>query len=157
MKDKINLPKFLISMISVFLVAIIGSIFTASSVGGWYQTLNKPFFNPPGWLFGPVWTVLYILIGISLYLFLVSKKEPKRTTKIIFKVQLFLNLSWSILFFGINTILGALICIFLLDITLIMNIIYVKPFSKTSAGLLIPYLIWISFATILNLAILILN
>lgn len=131
---------------------ILGSFFTVSSIPNWYATLNKPFFSPPNWIFGPVWTVLYILMGISLYLVWEKKKVPS-----IFWVQLILNLVWSIIFFGMRNPILALIDIGALWISIVLTI---KAFSKINilAGkLLIPYILWVSFASILNLAIVSIN
>jgi translocator protein len=155
----INYLKLIISIFICELAGIIGGFFTASSVLTWYQTLNKPFFNPPNWLFGPVWIVLYFLMGFSLYLIWNNWRKNKtyRLAIIIFIIQLILNLLWSILFFGLKIPLLGFIEIIFLWFAILFTIIYFYKISKISAYLLIPYIIWVSFASILNLFIYILN
>jgi len=152
--------KLIISICIPLLIGFLGSAFTTSSISTWYPELNKPVFNPPSWIFGPVWTLLYIMIGISIYLVWVSKeknKKMKKKTFFIFGIQLFLNFIWSILFFG-NQLIGlAFVDIILLGIAIIFNIYFCYKISKNSAYLLIPYLLWVSFASVLNFAIFILN
>jgi len=140
-------------------IAVTASIFTISQIPVWYSTLNKPSFNPPNWLFGPVWTVLYLLIATAAYLVWqriddsgVYKKA--RTTYII---QLILNFSWSAVFFGMHEVLGALVVIGLLWLSIIALIYYFNKFNKVAAWLLVPYLLWVSFASVLNLYIYLLN
>jgi translocator protein len=147
-------------------VGSLGSIFTSSSVSSWYPTLIKPSFNPPGWIFGPVWTILYILMGIALYLIWtnnITKKRKKVDEKIInmaiiwFFIQLGLNFLWSIMFFGLHSPLLGLINIILLDIAVIITKYKFYQINKTSCYLLLPYLLWITFATVLNFALWYLN
>jgi translocator protein len=159
MKRKNNLVKLAISILIVLVIGFLGSFFTSSSVNEWYPTINKPSFNPPNWLFGPVWTILYVMIGISLYLVwtIKAKEELKKKAYIAFGIQLFLNFLWSFLFFGNQMILGALICILALLVAISINIFYAKKISKTAGWLLVPYLAWVGFATILNFAIWVLN
>ena len=136
----------------------LGGYFTFISVENWYQTLNKPSFNPPDWVFGPVWTTLYILMGISVWL--VWKTEPSKTRIIgirIFCLQLFFNVFWTYLFFGIQRIGLGLIEIFFLIFLITANIIYFLKTNKIAGYLLIPYLIWVLYASILNYNIWILN
>ena len=136
----------------------LGGYFTFISVENWYQTLNKPSFNPPDWIFGPVWTTLYILMGISVWL--VWKTEPSKTRTIrirIFCLQLFFNVFWTYLFFGIQRIDLGLIEIFFLIFLITTNIIYFLKTNKIAGYLLIPYLIWVLYASILNYNIWILN
>lgn len=136
----------------------IGSFFTMNSVDTWYGTLSKPFFNPPNWLFGPVWTVLYILMGIAAYIIYVSKKSQTRTRALqLFAIQLGLNTLWSIIFFGQQNISLALIEILLLLISIVGTLILFYKINKKSAYLLYPYIIWVSFATLLNASLLYLN
>jgi translocator protein len=148
-----------LSILLVLFIGFLGSIFTSSSVSTWYQTLNKPFFNPPNWLFAPVWTLLYLMIGVSLYLVITTKakKDLKKKTYLIFSIQLFLNLLWSFLFFQNQAIFLAFICIIFLLISIIINLLFAYKISKPSGLLLIPYLIWVGFASLLNLSIWILN
>ncbi len=147
--------KLIISIIIPFLASIIGSLFTTSSVSTWYVELIKPSFNPPSWVFGPVWTTLYLLMGISLYLVWTTKFDRKAFT--VFGIQLFLNALWSVLFFGLRNPLLAFIEIILLWIAIIATIILFYRINKKAAYLLIPYILWVSFAAILNLSLYLLN
>lgn len=142
-----------------FLAAGIGSVFTTSAIDTWYSTLQKPVFSPPNWIFGPVWTLLYLMMGISLYIFWNAKTHTKERHQglSLFFVQLALNVIWSILFFGLHLPFVALIDIMALWLTIFLTIIKFNASSKPAAYLLIPYLLWVSFATILNLAIVLLN
>lgn len=136
----------------------LGGYFTFLSVETWYQTLNKPSFNPPDWIFGPVWTTLYILMGIAIWLVWKNKPSKIRTTSIrIFWLQLFFNIFWTYLFFGIQRIdLGFFEIIFLIFL-ISLNIIYFFKINKNASYLLVPYLIWVLYASILNYNIWILN
>lgn len=140
------------------IVGITASIATQSSVDTWYLTLQKPFFNPPNWLFAPVWTTLYILMGVSAFLIHTLKPSAMRTLAMdVFYFQLFLNFLWSWLFFWFQSPLLGLICILFLLVVLIVMIRRFYGLNKTAGLLQIPYLIWILFATSLNAAILYLN
>ncbi len=142
-------------------IVLIGSISGLANVGninGWYATLNKPSFSPPNFLFGPVWTTLYILMGISLYLIIQSPKTDARNTAlIIFAFQMALNFSWSFLFFYFKWPGIAFIEIIIMWISIIMMIITFYRISPVSAYIQIPYLLWVSFASVLNGAIWYLN
>jgi translocator protein len=142
-----------------FSPAIIGGAITSISVDTWYPTLVKPALNPPNWLFGPVWTVLYFLQALSLYLLLKTKAD--RTTKLIayafFALQLILNLLWSVLFFGLRSPGAGAVGIGLLIIAVIFTLITAFRISRPAALLLLPYLAWISFAAYLNFSIWLLN
>lgn len=154
----IKLPKLLLSIGLCLGAGILGSFFTVSSIPTWYQTLNKPFFSPPNFVFGPVWTFLYIVMGISLYLALSGKGKGEREKAIrIFGVQLILNALWSIIFFGMRNPTLALVDIVALWIAIILTIKAFSKINKLAGIFLIPYLIWVSFAAILNFAIVILN
>jgi len=138
---------------------IIGSVFTMPSIPGWYAGLSKPPFNPPSWIFGPVWTILYAMMGLSAYLIYqsgIGKKEVKRALAV-FAVQLLLNTLWSIVFFGVHMIFAAVIVILLLWGMILVTIIVFHRISKAAAYLLIPYILWVSFATVLNISLYILN
>ncbi len=154
-----NILKLIFSIGVCFLVAGIGSAFTLPSIPSWYAQLNKPFFSPPNFLFGPVWTVLYLLMGISLYIVWNKNLKNKNKDKAIktFILQLVLNLLWSLIFFGLHQPLLAFITIIILWISILMTIKYFYKISKPAAYLLIPYILWVSFASILNLAIVGLN
>ena len=133
---------------------LIGSIATSQSVTSWYPTLNKSFINPPSWLFAPVWTVLYIMMGFALYYAWRSKKKVDLTW---FWVQLGLNVIWSFLFFGLQNPWFAFYEIILLWVAIVLTIVaFWKPVRR-SAYLLFPYLAWVSFASILNLSIALIN
>ena len=132
---------------------LIGSIFTFNSVNTWYPTLEKPFFNPPSFIFGPVWTILYFLMGVSLFLIWGRKKTNLRW----FWIQLALNTTWSIIFFGLKNPLFAFLIIILLWFSIFQTIKSFKKVNNIASYLLYPYLFWVSFASILNLSIVILN
>ena len=141
------------------LAGAIGSFFTFNSIQYWYQFLEKPALNPPGWVFGPVWTLLYVLIGIAL--FLVWKKGwKKKAVKIamnLFFIQLGLNALWSILFFGLQNPLLAFVEIVILWLLIVITMEKFYHISKPAMWLLIPYLLWVSFASYLNASIWLLN
>ena len=138
---------------------LIGSFFTAPAIPTWYATLQKPSFSPPNWLFAPVWISLYALMGIALFL-IWQKGWQKKSVKqalTIFGFQLGLNSLWSIIFFGFQSPFWALVEIIILWGLILLTIIKFKPLSKTASLLLVPYLLWTTFATILNFAIARLN
>ncbi|MBI2278612.1 MAG: tryptophan-rich sensory protein [Candidatus Brennerbacteria bacterium] len=141
------------------LAGAIGSIFTASSVSLWYPTLMKPALNPPSWVFGPVWTVLYVLMGIAAFLVWRQgweRRDVKDALKI-FALQLVLNALWSVLFFGLQSPLLALVGIVLLWGAILWVISAFARISRPAAWLLVLYLAWVTFATYLNAAIWLLN
>lgn len=134
---------------------LIGSLATFPSIPTWYASLEKPAFNPPNWLFGPVWATLYALMGIAAFL-VWRQGIRKREVKIalgIFLVQLVLNSLWSIVFFGLNSLLGGLVVILPLWVAILLSIVTFYRISKTAGVLLIPYILWVSFATILNFSL----
>ena len=140
-------------------VGILGSIFTISAITTWYQTLNKPLFSPPNFVFGPVWTILYALMGISIFLVLEKKIKVKERNNLIylFSLQLLLNFLWSVIFFYFHLPFVAFLEILFLWGSILLLIIKFWRYSKPASVLLIPYLLWVSFATILNASIVILN
>jgi benzodiazapine receptor len=157
-----NIFKFVISIIVCESVGIIGSFFTFSSVTNWFPMLVKPWFSPPSWLFGPVWIIMYFLMGLSLYIIWnskaeLSKQKYRKQFFILFGIQLILNALWSFLFFGLKTPIYGLIDILFIDIVVAMTIIYAYRVSKYAAILLAPYMVWITFATLLNFDIVLLN
>lgn len=152
-----SLGKILIAIAVCQLAGAIGSLFTFSAIPNWYAALNKPFFSPPNYVFGPVWTLLYFLMGVSLYLIWVSKNNHRKKALKIFFIQLTLNALWSIIFFGLKSPLLALLDIIALWISIILTIKAFSKISSAAAGLLIPYIAWVSFASLLNLFIVILN
>jgi translocator protein len=141
------------------LVGGIGSIATYSSIPTWYASLTKPWFNPPNWVFGPVWTVLYILMGISLWLIIRNGFEDQavRNGMLFFAAQLIINLFWSLVFFGMRSPIGGLLTILVLIILIVLTIRAFRPVSTPAAYLMIPYLCWTCIATVLNVAIVLLN
>lgn len=148
----------LIIAIGVSLAAgVLGSLFTASAIPAWYDGLVKPALNPPSWVFGPVWILLYICMGISLWLVWKSDSPEKKRAIGLFAAQLILNAVWSPVFFGARAIGDALAIIVLLWAAIVLTILVFKKISKPAAWLLAPYLLWVSFALYLNYAIWILN
>lgn len=153
--DLLALAGFLILS---FLVSGLGGLFSVSEIGSWYSTLNKPAFNPPGWVFGPVWTILYILIAISgWYLYRRRTTAGFRVAFILFFVQLFLNALWSPLFFGAHEIFWALVDLALLWIAIGVYIFTAWRVSRISVYLFTPYWAWVSFAFVLNFSVWLLN
>ena len=139
-------------------VGAVGTIFTAQSIPTWYAALHKPFFSPPNWLFAPVWTALYVMMGMALYLVQINGTDKVAKMPVaLFGVQLFLNMLWSVLFFGFRSPLSGLICIVLLWIAILACIIKFWKISRPASYLLMPYILWVSFATVLNYAIVVLN
>lgn len=139
--------------------AKIGSAFAMPAIPTWYASLVKPGLTPPAWVFAPVWTVLYVLMGIALYL-VWSKGWKQRGVPVavgIFGVQLFLNVLWSYAFFGLQAPFLALTVILLLWIAILLAIVAFYRVSIPAAALLVPYLIWVAFAAYLNHGIYILN
>jgi len=147
-----NLGLLIICLVIPLGIGYLGSFLTASSVNDWYTLINKPAFNPPNWLFGPVWTFLYLLMGIALFLVLKNGRENKyfRQAWLSFAAQLFLNLYWSFLFFYIKMPSLAFWAIISLLSMIIVNAYYFYQIKKTAAYLYIPYIAWVSFAGILN-------
>lgn len=157
--NKNKIPKLILSLLIPISIGGLSGYITRNDPGSeWFKNLTKPFFNPPGYLFGPVWTVLYILMGISLYLIWTTHKTPLRQKAlIVFAVQLFFNFWWSILFFSFHTLLIALVEILLLWSLIIYMIKLFKKIKPLAGYFQVPYLLWVSFATFLNLSIWFLN
>lgn len=149
--------KLTISVILPLLIGFLGSFFTSSSISTWYPTLVKPSFNPPNWLFGPVWTLLYMLMGVSFYLIWSSKSKKKEQAMVFFGIQLLLNFFWSIIFFGLQSMFFAFVEILILWMLIMITIFAFYKISRKAAYLLIPYLIWVSFAAVLNASLFLLN
>jgi len=150
-----DIIKLIVSISICQIAGIIGSIFTSPSISGWYADLQKPLFSPPNWIFAPVWILLFTLMGISLYLIL-KENLNDNTVKIgiaIFSFQLILNIGWSFLFFSLQNILYALFEIIILWFAILLTISQFWKINKKSSYLLIPYLLWVTFAAILNFAI----
>lgn len=157
MKTK-DIVKLSISILLPLSLGAIAGMYTAGAIPEWYATLNQPSFNPPNWVFGPVWTTLYLLMGISFFLIWKLEAGKKRNQAIvIFLVQLILNFAWSFFFFYFNMIWLALIDIILLWSTIVLMLARFYKLKPLTAYLNIPYLLWVTFATVLNAAYYFLN
>ncbi|WP_240755293.1 TspO/MBR family protein [Pedobacter sp. SYP-B3415] len=156
---KINFGALAISLAITLAVGALGGLFTANSVKTWYKTLAKPSFNPPDSLFSPVWTTLFILIGIAAYLVWRNRAAVAHWPRVvaIYAIQLILNLMWSFLFFYKRDIGFALIEIFVFLVIIIINAIVFYRINKWAGYLFVPYILWVSFAAILTWQIYILN
>ena len=153
-----NSLKLLLCIIIPLAIGAVSGIATTSGIDTWYVNIEKPSFNPPNYLFGPVWTTLYILMGISFYMILQAQKNELRTKAIaVFCIQLFLNFCWSFLFFKFQLLGLAFIEIILIWLSIAAMIIIFFEINKTAALLQIPYLLWVSFASVLNGTIWLLN
>ncbi len=151
--------RILVFVLICELAGIIGSFFTTPSIPGWYAALTKPPFNPPNWVFAPVWTVLYALMGIAAYLVYEKglRRKEIRKALAVFAGQLLLNTLWSIVFFGAHMILGAAVLIIFLWGMIAAIIWLFSRISRAAACLLVPYILWVSFATVLNISLYVLN
>jgi tryptophan-rich sensory protein len=161
-EDTFNRKSALILIGAVLLcncAGLLGTLVTTTGPGSWYESLVKPSFNPPSWLFGPVWTLLYILMGISLFLVIMEGRKGRdvRIPLVLFAIQLILNTLWSFAFFGLESPISGLLVILLLLAFIVATIVAFYPVRKAAAWLLIPYFLWVSFATVLNYALYTLN
>lgn len=136
---------------------IVGSIFTTPEIGGWYTTLVRPELAPPNWVFGPVWTTLFALMGLALFLVWRAPRRSKTVAYTCFAIQLVLNVLWSYIFFGLHNPGGAVVGVAFLWVAIFCTIFTFAKISKTAALLLVPYLAWVSFASYLNYMIWVLN
>jgi translocator protein len=156
---KFNLFALIINIAIPLGIGATGSYFTSEGVSTWYPTIAKPSFNPPNWIFAPVWTLLYILIGIAAYR--IWQRRERITnfprTVAIYLIQLVLNLMWSFIFFSLHLIGGALVEIIFLLLAIIINAIVFYKIDKAAGLLFIPYILWVSFATVLTASIFMLN
>ncbi len=149
------LKKIILLVISIIIcqgAGFIGSVFTTPKINTWYAGITKSSLNPPNWLFAPVWTTLFLLMGISLFLIIRDKPLPKMAL-IAFAIQLILNILWSYFFFGLQNPMLAFAEIIILWLAIIITIYMFWPINKTAAYLLIPYIAWVSFAAILNFSL----
>lgn len=142
--------KIFISIMVILALGFLSGVSTMNDIQNWYQTIYLPTWQPPGWLFGPVWTTLYILIGISVGMIWSSTSEFKTKALLVFGFHFFFNLIWSYVFFGMHQIGWAFVIIILMILTLVYVIFWFRKISIISTYLLVPYLLWISFASILN-------
>ena len=148
-----NIEKLIISILICLLAGFIGSFFTTPAIPTWYAMLQKPSFAPPAWVFFPVWTALFIMMGISLFLVWQKEGQKVKNALYIFAAQLALNALWSVAFFGLKSPLMGLIEIIILWIAILATILSFMKISRTASYLLIPYILWVSFAAILNFSI----
>jgi len=156
--NKSNTIKLIVSIIVPLGIGSIAGIFTSDAVPTWYETLNKPSFNPPNWIFGPVWTTLYFLMGVSLFLIWKQPANKERTRAIqVFIIQLVLNFCWSFLFFYYHQIGLALVEIILLWLSIAVMILLFFRIKPLAAYINIPYFFWVTFASVLNAAYYFLN
>jgi tryptophan-rich sensory protein len=154
----VDIGKLVISILLPLSVGAISGMLTATAIPEWYATLNQPSFNPPDWIFGPVWTTLYIILGISFFLIWNLEAGKERNQAIgIFLVQLLLNFGWSFCFFYFKMIGLALVEIVVLWSTIVFMLARFYKLKPLAAYLNIPYLLWVSFATVLNAAYYLLN
>lgn len=148
----------ILCLVVCFAAAAIGSAATLPNIQGWYEGLQKPGFTPPNALFAPVWTLLYILMAVALWRMLLRAEGRIRLRAAgIFAVQLMLNALWSVVFFGWHAIGAALAVIVLLEIAIVATIDSFRRIDRVAAWLLVPYAVWVGYASLLNLAILMLN
>jgi translocator protein len=154
----ILIGKLIASLLLPLAIGGIAGMFTSEAIPGWYASLNQPSFNPPNWVFGPVWTTLYIIMGISLFLIWKLPASKERNLAIlIFWVQLVLNFCWSFFFFYFKMIGLALVDIILLWIMIVLMMVRFYKIKPLAAYINIPYLLWVTFASVLNIAYYILN
>ncbi len=150
--------KIILCSIVIVILGTLSGLSTVSQIPTWYAELNKPSWNPPSWIFGPMWTTLYILMGVALArIWHLTSSQARSTALILFGIQLLLNLIWSPIFFGMHKLGLALIVILILVICIILTIRSFVSLDKVSGWLLVPYLLWVSFASFLNYTIYQLN
>lgn len=155
-----NFLKLIGAIVIAELAGVIGGLFTAPAIAGWYAGIARPDFSPPNWVFGPVWTTLYLLMGVALWLVWKNESvDPKtrRSAIAVFFIQLALNSLWSIIFFGLHSIGGALVEIVVLWLAIVATIFLFRKISRPAAWLLAPYLLWVTFAAYLNYSLWMLN
>ena len=154
-----DIVRLIVSIVVCQLAGVIGAIFTTPAIPTWYASLNKPPFNPPNWIFFPVWTTLYTLMGIAAFLVWRKGLDQRRVRVALglFGIQLILNLAWTIIFFGLHSLFGAVIAIVFLWIFILINIVTFWRISSPAGALLIPYILWVSFAGLLNVSVWMLN
>lgn len=154
-----NAVRLIVSIVVCQCAGIIGSVFTTPAIPTWYAALEKPAFTPPNWLFAPAWGTLFFLMGVAA--FLVWRKgsgEPQvRTALILFLVQLVLNVGWSVAFFGYECPLCGMVVILVLWVAILVTMLKFFRISVAAGALMVPYILWVSFATALNVAVYVLN
>jgi len=145
--------KLILSLLIPQLAGAVGALFTVNAIPTWYKFLNKPSFSPPNWLFGPAWLTLYLLMGIALYLNWIKNNKQVKSNVRLFFIHLFFNLIWTPIFFGAKNLFLALIVIGIIWILIVVMIFKFWKVNKVSSLLLIPYLFWVSFASVLNYSV----
>lgn len=154
MANKLNIKILSLCILLVLIIGFVSGTANADTINTWYTTIKKPSFNPPNYLFGPVWTLLYILMGVTLYLILQNKQHPLyKKALVLFFIQLAFNFMWSFIFFKFQLLGVALIEIIAMWILILTMIITVFKINKKAALIQIPYILWVSFASVLNGAI----
>jgi len=148
-----KLIALVVCAVTCYAAAAIGGLATAGSVSGWFQSLNRPSFQPPDWVFGPVWTVLYGAMAIAVWLVYLKTLRIRSTPMLLFGMQLLLNVAWSIIFFGLHRTGLAAIEIALLWAAILATTIAFWRVSRPAGVLLLPYLAWVAFASVLNVSI----
>lgn len=153
--SKIDWPKLLTAIISVLIASTLGGLLTAASVTNWYPNINKTALTPPSWLFGPVWSVLFIMMAIALYLAWSgrNKQKTRRKAAYLFFGQLAANVAWSGIFFGLQQIGLAFIEIIFLLILITYTLLAFYRLNKTAGWLMMPYFLWVCFAATLNFSL----
>ncbi len=148
-----------LSLVLVAVVAAVGGSATATGAGSWYRTIEKPPWNPPDAVFGPVWTLLYVLMAVAAWLVVREgvRRREVRVALVAYVVQLALNLAWSVVFFGLESPGGGVVVIAALLASIVATIMLFRPLRPLAAWLLVPYLAWVAFAASLNVAVLVLN
>jgi benzodiazapine receptor len=154
-----DIVRLVVSIVVCQLAGGLGAVFTTPAIPTWYASLNKPSFNPPNTVFFPVWTTLYTLMGIAAWLVWRRGLHERRVRVAlgIFLIQLVLNTAWTIIFFGLYSLFGAVIAIVFLWVAILINIVTFGRISKLAGALLIPYILWVSFAGLLNYSVWMLN
>ncbi|MCW3093202.1 MAG: tryptophan-rich sensory protein [Ferruginibacter sp.] len=144
--------KLIVSILIPLLIGGVAGFFTSTGVNGWYADADKPPFNPPNWIFAPVWTILYIMMGLALWLVWKNsgKKLVKQTAIFLFSFQLALNFAWSFIFFYAHQPGWAFVEILLMWAIIMLTIIWFGKISPAAAWLMVPYIWWVSFAALLN-------
>jgi benzodiazapine receptor len=154
-----DIVKLVVSIVACQCAGLIGMLFTTPNIPTWYAALEKPFFTPPNWLFAPAWITLYVLMAVAA--FLVWRKglgeEGVRCALIVFLVQLVLNALWSVVFFGLHSPLWGMVVILALWVAILLTIIKFFRLSVAAGSLMLPYILWVSFASALNIAVWVLN
>jgi tryptophan-rich sensory protein len=148
---RIRYFRFIVSLVICQLAGFIGGAFTAPAITGWYAALEKPSFSPPNWIFSPVWIILFLLMGVTLYILWQNmQKTEAKIAMVFFIIQLALNILWSALFFGLKWPMVAFFEIIVLWVFILLTMIKSSRVSKTTVYLLLPYILWVNFAAVLN-------